>query len=432
MASTRSWVRIFGLLTVLQVCPAADAREVDIDRIVAIVDEDVIMQSELDRQMQRVRSQMRQQGAQLPPSSVFEKQVLERLILQKIQLQRAQSSGIQIDEESLNRTIGGIAAENGLSLRQFRDILESEGYPFSQFREDIRDEIVISRLVQREVENRITVTDREIDNQLSTLEQQGSLEKEYWLQHILIAVPSLSTEAEREQIRHKGEGVVEELRQGKDFSETAVEISEGQQALEGGDLGWRKSSQLPTLFANIVMGMEEGQISDLIDSPSGFHIVRLAGVRSGEKHMVEQTHAQHILVRPNELTSEDDARTRLEQLKLRIEGGESFENMARSHSDDRASAVDGGDLGWVSPGDLVPEFEEVMNSLAPGEVSDPFKTQFGLHIVRVIDRRDYDGTEEVRRAKAREIIRKRKIEEQHEAWLRRMRDEAYVEYRLLE
>lgn len=422
------WFMLIGIYLPASALP----REVDIDRIVAIVDEDVIMESELERQMERVRSQMREQGAQLPPTSVFQKQVLERLIIQKIQLLRAQNSGIQIDDETLNRTIAGIASENGVTLSQFRDILESDGYSYSQFRKDIRNEMILSRLRQREVENRVVVTDREIDNQLSTLEQQGTIEKEYRLSHILISIPTGADEDQKKQILQKAEGVLERLRQGEDFAEVAISVSDGQQALEGGDLGWRKSTQLPTLFASTVMSMEEGAVSELIPSPSGYHIIKLVSVRSGEKHMVEQTHAQHILIKPNELTSEEDARIRLSQLKLRLEGGESFEDLARSHSDDRASAVSGGDLGWVSAGDLVPEFEEVMNSLAPGEISEPFKTRYGLHIVKVLERRNYDGTEEVRRAKAREIIRRRKVEEEFDAWLRRLRDEAYVEYRIVE
>jgi len=411
------------------VSQAVARAETPIDHIVAVVDEDVVMQSELESQMRRVMAQMRQQGAAAPPRSVFEKQVLERLILQKIQLQMAERSGIKVDDESLNQAINRIAAENGLTLRQFRRILEEDGYPFGQFREDIRDEIVITRLRQREVENRIVVTDREIDNQLANLQQEGGTEQEYHLQHILVSVGS-GDDADHEAARAEAEQVRRLLLDGADFEDVARAHSDGQQAGEGGDLGWRKASQLPTIFTSAVVGMRPGDISGLIESPSGFHVIQLAGVRSAEQHMVDQTRAQHILIKPNELISPRDARIRLEQLKLRIEGGESFENMARSHSDDRGSAVSGGDLGWVSAGDLVPEFEQVMSTLAPGQVSEPFETRFGWHIVRVLERRRYDDTEEVRRARAREIIRQRKIEEEYEAWLRKLRDEAYVEYRL--
>jgi len=400
-----------------------------IDHIVAVVDEDIVMRSELESQMRRVMSQMRQQGARLPPRSVFEKQVLERLILQKIQLQRAAQTGIRIADEALNNTIASIAAENGLTLAQFRGILQQDGYDFRSFREDIRNELTIARLRQREVENRIRVTDREIDHELANLQRQGETDMQYHLQHILVAAPPGTSDEDRQRARERAEQVVEELRAGADFAATAARYSDGQQASDGGDLGWRKASQVPTLFNSVVVNMGKGEISDVIESSSGFHVVKLAGLRSGDKHVVHQTRAQHILIKPSELTSVRDARTRLEQLKFRIESGDSFEELARSHSDDRGSAVQGGDLGWVSPGDLVPEFEDVMNGLAPGEISEPFQSQFGMHIVRVLERRDYDGTEEVRRAKAREIIRKRKIEEKYDTWLRQLRDEAYVEYR---
>ncbi|MCC7410276.1 MAG: peptidylprolyl isomerase [Gammaproteobacteria bacterium] len=412
--------------------PAAALAATPIDEIVAVVDEDVVMKSELDGQMQRVLSQMRQQGAAPPPRSVFEKQVLERLILQKIQLQIAQRSGIKVDDESLNMAINKIASENGLSLRQFRQIIEEDGYSFSRFREDIRNEIAISRLRQREVENRIVVTDREIDTQLANLQQSGDMEQEYHIMHILVATPERADEAAREATRVQAEELRKTLLDGADFTDVARRHSDGQQAGEGGDLGWRKASQLPTMFTDVVATMNEGDVSTLIASPSGFHIIKLDGVRSSEQHVVDQTKVQHILIKPNELVSGKDARIRLEQLKLRIEGGDSFGDLARSHSDDRGSAVSGGDLGWVSPGDLVPEFEDVMNQLAPGDISEPFESRFGWHIVRVVDRRRKDDTEEVRRARARDVIRQRKIEEEYEAWLRKLRDEAYVEYRLPE
>jgi peptidyl-prolyl cis-trans isomerase SurA len=425
--------RLTLLLTgLLAAVIAPSAAITPIDEIIAIVDEDVVMRSELESQMLRVISQMRQQGAQLPPRSVFEKQVLERLILQKIQLQRAEQTGIRIDEETLNGTIARIAADNGLTIAQFREILQQDGYEFRSFREDIRNELIITRLRQREVENRIIVTDREIDHQLANLQQQGATDMEFRIKHILIASPAGTPEDERSQARERALEVVEALRSGADFAATAARYSDGQQAADGGDLGWRKAAEVPTIFNAAVIHMDKGDVSDIIESGSGFHVIQLADKRSSEMVVVEQTHPQHILIKPSELTTLQDARTRLEQLKFRIESGDSFEELARSHSDDRGSAVEGGDLGWVSPGDLVPEFEEVMNDLAPGEISEPFQSQFGVHIVRVLERRDYDGTEEVRRAKAREIIRRRKVEEKYETWLRELRDEAYVEHRVTE
>jgi peptidyl-prolyl cis-trans isomerase SurA len=395
-----------------------------------VVNDDVVMASELEDQMRTVRARLREQGTQLPPTSVLKKQVLDRLIMNKLQLQMARDTGIRVDDETLNRTISNIAAENQVSLSEFRNILERDGYNYAQFREDIRNEIMISRLRQRAVDNRVSVTDREIDNFLATREHQGEIESEYRISHILIALPSSPSARQAEQTRREAEEVLSDLREGADFSQTAAAHSDGQQALEGGDLGWRKASQVPTLFADVVAHMEQGEVSDLIRSPSGYHIIKLTGVRDSEKVVITQTHARHILIKPDQLTDQEEAVRRLRQLKLRIQGGEDFAELARGHSNDTVSAADGGDLGWVSPGELVPEFEEVMESLQSGEVSDPFRTQFGWHIVQVLERREHDSTADLKRARAREAIRRRKLEEARENWLREMRDNAYVEYRL--
>lgn len=401
-----------------------------LDRIVAVVNDDVIMQSELDNRSRTVQGQLRQKGTAIPPQSVLEKQVLERLILMKLQLQLAQQTGIRVDDETLNKAINQIASNNGVSLSQFQAILERDDYDYGAFREDIRDEITLTKLRQRQIDNRITVTDREIDNFLTTYKNQGDINAEYHLAHILIAVPEAASPDQVQKSQEKAEAVLEQLRAGAGFKETAVAISDGQQALNGGDLGWRKGDQLPTIFANVVPKMNKGDVSGLIRSSSGFHIIKLLDVRSGDQRIVTQTKVRHILVRPSDITSNEAAQTRLAQLKQRIDGGDDFTQLARSHSDDTASAVNGGNLGWVSPGDLVPEFEEAMNSLQPGETSEPVRTQFGWHIIQVNDRRDYDSTEEVMRAEAWEAIRQRKIQENQEAWLRQLRDEAYVEYRL--
>ncbi|MGE0383807.1 MAG: peptidylprolyl isomerase [Gammaproteobacteria bacterium] len=423
---------IIVLLAALAALAAGAASRADtpIDQIVAVVDGDVVMASELESQMRRVLAQMRQQGAQPPPMTVFQKQVLDHLVMQKIQLGLAARTGIRVDDETLNQALGRIAADNKLTLAQFREIIEQDGLSFGRFREDIRNEITISRLRQREVENRTVVTDREIENQLGSLQQDASIELEYHLRHILVSVPADADQATRDARRAEIEAIRTEIVGGADFSAIARTRSEGSQAAQGGDLGWIKASSVPSIFADLVGVLRPGETSEILESDSGFHLLQVLGSRTGEQHVVDQTHAEHILIRPNELVSPEDASIRLQQLRIRIMGGESFENLARSHSDDRGTAVNGGDLGWVSPGDLVPEFEEEMNALAPGEVSEPFQTQFGLHIVRVLERRRHDDTEEVRRARAREIIRKRKIQEDGDAWMRRLRDEAYVEYRL--
>lgn len=416
------------LACALPVAPAAATSA--LDRIVAVVNDDVILESELDRHLRRIRAQLQQRDTRLPPPGVLERQVLERLIINRIQLQQAQSTGIRVDDDTLNMAIGNIARENNLSLADFRSILERDGYNFGQFREDIREEITVARLLQRQVDNTVTVTDREIENYLATQAQQGNIDSEFRLSHLLIATPEAASAEDIDQARRKAEQVLAELRDGADFEQTVVAYSDGQQALDGGDLGWRKAGQMPTLFADKVNQMRVGEISDLIRSPSGFHIIKLVDARSSDQIMIRQTHARHILIKPNELVSPQDARIRLEQLRLRIEGGDDFGELARSHSDDRGTSGQGGDLGWVSPGETVPEFEQVMESLRPGELSQPFESPFGWHIVQVLERRDYDGTEAVTRGRAREAIRQRKIEEEREAWLRRLRDEAYVEYRV--
>jgi len=406
--------------------------EVLLDRIVAVVENDIIMQSELDTKLRMVVDQMQQQGIQLPSSSVLETQVLERMILTKIQLQRAEETGIRVDDETLNRTISNIAAENKVSLSQFRDILEGDGFSYEQFRENIRNEIIISRLRRRQVDNRISISSKEIDNALSNLEFQGKTETEYQLSHILISLPEAPTPDEEEQARLVAEKVLEDLKAGQDFTMMATTFSDGQRALDGGNLGWRKKNEIPTLFSTQIESMEKGDISDLIKSSSGFHIVKLADVRKSEKYMITQTNARHILIKLDELTTADDAWVRLDQLRTRIEGGDDFAELARSHSDDTVSAAEGGNLGWSSPGRLVPKFEEVMNQLKIGEISQPFETQFGWHLLQVLGRREHDDTESIRRTKASETIRRRKSEEAHQNWLRDLRDEAYVEYRLNE
>lgn len=401
-----------------------------VDRIIAVVNDDVVMESELDRHMQRITSELRQQNTRLPPPEVLKKQVLERLILMKIQLQLAAQNNLRIDDDTLNRTISNIAAENKVNLGRFREILEQEGYNFTQFREDIRDEILIARLRQRQIDNLVHVSEKEIDHYLATQAQQGNIDTEYRLAHILIATPEAASPEQIEAARQKAEEILKRLHEGEDFNQMALAVSDDSQALEGGELGWRKLTELPAAFTNAVISMQEGNLSELIRSPSGFHIIQLLDKREQEAHVVRQTHARHILVMLNEVTSSEEAQRRLRQLKLRIEAGEDFAELARSHSEDKGTAAKGGDLGWLSPGDLTPGFEEVMNTLAPGGVSNPFETQFGWHIVQVLERRSQKDSGEILRERAREAIRRRKIEEEYQAWLRRLRDEAYVEYRL--
>ncbi|BAW80738.1 peptidyl-prolyl cis-trans isomerase [Candidatus Nitrosoglobus terrae] len=401
-----------------------------LDRIVAVANDEIVLESELDQMIRTVEAQLESRGAPLPPSHVLEKQVLDRLIIQSLQLQLADRIGIRVGDDTLNQALQSIAEKNKLTLSQFRDVLEKDGFSYADVRENIRKEIVISQLHKREIDDHITISEAEIDNFLATQKKQGNPDVEYYLAHILIAVPEAASSEDIQAAKVKAEKILRQLQQEGDFQRAAIAYSDGQQALEGGDLGWRKMGQIPTLFVNVVPDLQIGGISSLIRSPSGFHIVKLIDRRGEEEQIITQTHARHILIRADELTGDEDIQIRLNQLRQRALQGESFEKLAKAHSDDKASAIKGGDLGWVSPGQMVPFFEEVMLSLNPGEISKPFRTQFGWHIVQVVDRRKQNMTEEYNRSKAQMAIRQRKIEEDLENWLRQLRDEAYVEYRL--
>lgn len=400
-----------------------------LDKIVAVVNDEVILDSDVVDMEQTVRQQLRQRQATVPPGDILRKQVLERLIMQRLQLQRAEQVGIRVGDDALNAALRQIADNNNMNLRQFRDVLEEDGYDFSRFRESIRDEMIISRLRKSQVEDRIVVSDREVDNFLSTQDVQANNEVQYELQHILVSVPDAASPEEVQEAQKKMDKIQSLLDEGGDFSEIAAGYSDGQNALEGGELGWRKQGELPSLFADVVPSLAVGEVSKPLRSGSGFHLVRVADKKSAEVHLVKQTKASHILIKTNELVDDEEARNRLEKIRQRIMNGEDFAELARAHSEDTGSAIEGGSLGWVSPGVMVPEFQEKMDSLAIGEVSDVFKSRFGWHLIKVVDRREENMADEYKRTKAREQIRQRKIDEEMESWLRAMRDEAYVEYR---
>ena len=412
--------------------PAQAAHGAELDRIVAIVNDDIIASSELGDRLDQVREQLHRSGTALPPPAALRRQVLERLILTRLQLQLARDSGIRVDDERLNRTVLRIAEQNELTLREFRDAVERDGYEFSRFREEIRNETMISEVRKRRVENQINISQRDIDDHLAMMESRGTEadRHRYRIGHILIAVPDGASSEEIAQARLRAEGVLGEIRGGADFANMAVTHSDGQQALEGGDLGWRQAADLPTMLADAVLGLEEGEVSEPVRSASGFHLVKLVDRRGSERQMIRQTHARHILIALDQLTDDAEARRQLSVLRERIVNGEDLGALARIHSDDSGSASKDGDLGWIDPGNTIPVFERVMDSIAPGEISKPFRTQFGWHIVQVLERRERDGTETSRRAEARRKLRTRKIEENTQTWLRRVRDEAYVEYRL--
>lgn len=400
-----------------------------LDRIVAVVNDEVILESDLQDMEQTVRQQIRQRDAAMPPSDVLRKQVLERLIMQRLQIQEADKVGIRVGDDALNAALKQIADNNQLTLRQFRDVLEEDGYDFSLFRETIRDEMIISRLRKSQVEDRVVVSDREVDNFLATQKVQEGGQVQYELQHILISLPEAAAPEEVQSAQEKLEKVQTLLNEGGNFAQIAAGYSDGQNALEGGELGWRKQGELPSLFADVVPTLGIGEVSQPLRSGSGFHLVRVKDKKSEDVHLVKQTLSSHILIKTNELTTDEEAKKRLETLRERLVNGEDFAELARANSDDTGSAIDGGSLGWVSPGVMVPEFEEKMNSLAVGEMSDVFQSRFGWHLIKVFDRREENMAEEYQRGKAREQIRQRKIDEEMETWLRSMRDEAYVEYR---
>ncbi len=425
---TMAIVLTFG--AALSVAATDNDNIVEIDRVVAIVNDDVITDSELQQRIDAILLQMRQQKASLPPRSVLKKQVLERIIINRIQLQLAAANGMRVDDETLNQTISRIAEQNGMTISEFRDVIEQDGYSFAQFRENMREEIIITRLRQRQVDSRISVSEKEVENFLINQKTQGNANDEYHLSHILIALPEGASPTQIKAAQKKAQQVLDEIRQGKNFDMEAMMVSDGQQALKGGDLGWRKAGELPTIFANVAQDMKPGEVSDLIRSPSGYHIIKLLEYRDAERHMITQTQARHILIRTDDLTTDEHAKNLLLEIKKRAVNGEDFAVLAKTYSDDTATASNGGDLGWVSKGKMVPEFEKVMLAQAPGSISDPIQTQFGWHIIEILGRREIDDTEEFNRNKVRELIYQRKIEETNVNWLRRLRDESYVEFRL--
>jgi peptidyl-prolyl cis-trans isomerase SurA len=374
--------------------------------------------------------QLQQEGTAVPPPDQLRKQVLERLILKRLQQQRAKILGITVDDATVLEALTNIAQRNGLTVEELQATLEAGGIRFADFREDTRMQILTSRLQNEEVVRNIQVTDQEVDRFLAREKDSLIPREQVRLSHILVALPENPTPAQMAAAEKKAAGLLAKVRGGADFASVAAAQSDGRTALQGGDLGWFEMAAVPSLASDLAYKMGKGEVSDLLRSPSGFNIIKLTDIKGGTPESVTQTQARHILVRTNELVSEEDARTRLNQLRQRILGGDDFATLARAHSDDTGSALKGGDLGWVSPGDTVPEFEETMNALAPGQVSEPFGSPFGWHIVQVQERRTQDTADDLLRLKAREAIQRRKAEEATEVWLRQLRDEAYVEVRL--
>ena len=413
---------------------AQDERKKDdaiaLDRVVAVVNSEVVTRLDLDEQVKVALQQLRRQGTPLPAREVLERQLLERLVTSKVLAQSAKETGLRVDDTQLQRAIERIAQENKTSPEQFRKTMESQGIDFNRFREELRNEILIARLKEREVDSKILITDAEIDNYLKNEQNQTGKDDEYNLAHILIMVPE---QASPEQIKAKraiAEKALDQIKNGADFRQVSAGVSDAQNALDGGSLGWRTASRLPQIFVESVKSMKVNDVSPVLRSANGFHILKLVDKRGNESPvMIQQTHARHILIRLNEVVSEAEAKQRLNNLKERIENENSFAELARLQSED-ATASRGGDLGWLSPGDAVPEFERAMNALQPGQVSDPVQTPFGWHLIQVLERRSEDMSKERQRVLARQAIRTRKADEAYQDWVRQQRDRAYVELRL--
>jgi peptidyl-prolyl cis-trans isomerase SurA len=402
---------------------------VPVDRIVAVVNDEVITQNDLNERVSLVVRQLQRQGGQLPPADALSSQILERMINDLLQVQLAKETGIKIDDPTLDKTIERIAQENSMPMAEFRAALEKDGIKFPRFREDIRSEILLARLREREVENGIVVTDAEVETEIAREAREKSGDSEFRLAHVLVLVPPQASSDQIEQRRRKALQALAELRRGGNFAQVAAQYSDAPDALQGGNLGWRASGRLPTLFLETLERLQPGDVSDILKSPNGFHIVKLLEKRGKAAAAgVQQTHVRHILLRAREGLSDAEARERLRRLRERATSGTDFAELARIHSED-ASASKGGDLGWVAAGDTVPEFERVMNVLKDGEVSQPIQTPFGWHLVQVVERRSDELSEDRKKIAARQAIRQRKADEAYQDWLRQSRDRAFVENR---
>ncbi|WOG26392.1 peptidylprolyl isomerase [Endozoicomonas sp. 8E] len=408
----------------------ANAKPLPLDRIVAVVDKDVVMESELNNRIEAVQRQLSSRDIPMPPDNILKKQVLDQLILENLQLQMGQRGGIRIDDWALNDAISKIAKRNGMSVEAFRKNLESGGLSYADAREEIRREMIINRVRQRQIAERIQISDQEVDNFLKSPEGQASMQVEYRLGHILIATPDNPTPDQVREAEKKANNIAIQLDRGANFSEMALSYSSGQNALNGGDLGWRSADQLPTLFAEQALKMTDGEVSAPIRSPGGFHIFKLNDTRGNEKHMEHQIHVRHILIKPNEIRSNLEAQMLAKSLYDRIEKGEDFSELAKAYSDDTGSALNGGDLNWVSPKTLVPEFQKAMKETPEKVVSEPFKSSYGWHVLQVLGKRNSDISDKVRRNKVREILGNRKFEEELQVWLREIRDQSYIDIRL--
>jgi peptidyl-prolyl cis-trans isomerase SurA len=434
-------VALFATLASLALVPGAPAgaqtRELGsrgelLDRIAVVVNDGVVLQSQIDQQVAFVTKRLRDQGTPLPAPSVIRQQITERLVLQEIQLQRANKIGLRINDEALNNALREVAKQNNIDFAQLPDALSGEGINYAEYREQMRREMTLSMLRQRDVYGRIYVSPRELDQFLAKQAADKTGNASYEVSHILLSLPEAASPGQLDQVEKKAEDLYQRALKGEDFGQLAVANSQAQTALDRGKLGWRKGNELPTFMADVVQKMKPGEVSRPIRTPSGFHIIRLDNVKSDDTPvLVSQTHARHILMKPNELQDDETVRGRLQTIRDRIaKGQDDFGAIAKAVSEDPGSASEGGDLGWTSPGTFVPEFEKVLDGLGENEISQPFRTQYGWHVAQLLGRRTQDMSNDERRRHAFEQIRASKSDEETELWLRRLRDEAYVDYRM--
>jgi peptidyl-prolyl cis-trans isomerase SurA len=420
---------LFSLLA-FSASTALSVEIVKMDRIIAIVDQSVITEQELENRIAIVSAQLKKQGTELPPENVLRKQILERLISDTLQLQYAAQSGVKVDDNQLDKTIQRIAEQNQMSVQEFTQALSAEGISIKKFRADMRNEITISRLREREIESRVNVSESEIDNYLTTQASSNENRDEYEISHILVRTPEEGSPEEIQKAKIKIDEAIKALQAGESFAKVSASFSDAPNALEGGSLGWKAATQLPSLFLDALKNMQAGEVTPVLRSPNGFHVLKLTNKRGGNSPLViEQTRARHILIKLSEVVSEKDSKQKMDGIKERLDNGENFEAMARQYSED-GSASNGGELNWVNPGDTVPQFEKAMNELQIGQISEPVRSPFGWHIIQVLERRKQDMSKEAARLKARQEIRARKADEAYQDWIRELRDRAYVELKL--
>ena len=401
-----------------------------LDRVIAVVDSGVIMETQLNARVEEVLKRLQSTKADLPHLNLLEEQVLDRLIIEEIQMQIADRAGIKVSDSELNQTLSRIASQNNLSLEEFRAALEQEGGSYKDFRQTIRKELIIQRVQRGKVGSRVDISEQEIENFINSEEGRTELAEQYDVQHILVSVKGGLTEAETMAVKDKAQDILNRLEEGESFEKLAATYSSGQKALEGGFLGWRTSAELPTLFSKTVSSLKVGEISELIRSGAGFHILRLNDKRGNTVKFMDQTLSRHILVQPSEIRTERQAELLIKDIYKRLLEGEDFKQLARQYSEDPGSKMDGGNLGWANPGEYDPAFESTLNATEIGEISSPVQSSFGWHVIEVLDRRNEDVSQEEQKNRAYQIIYERKFEQELQSTLIELRAEAYVDIKL--